>query len=59
MKVVHYYNVRNQGRFASRIDLVRRQMRDGEQQALCLDKPVRLTPRQRLVAAMVRMGVAR
>ncbi len=59
MKTAHYYNVRHEGRFASRIDLVRRQMRDGEQQALCLDKPVRLTPRQRLVAAMVKMGMVK
>lgn len=54
-----YYNARLDGRFATRIDIVRREMRAGEQTALALGRPMRMTPRQRLVAAMVRLGVVR
>jgi Flp pilus assembly protein TadB len=51
------HNIRLSGQFATRIDLVRRQMRTGEQVALALGRaPVR-TVRERLVAAMGRMGV--
>jgi hypothetical protein len=54
-----YHNVRHEGRFTTRFDNVRREISSGRQLALAMGGPIRRTVRQRLLAAMERMGVVR
>jgi hypothetical protein len=53
------HDLRHEGRYTSRIDQLRREMQPAQQVAMLLDRPVKMTPRQRLVAAMGRVGLLR